>query len=125
MFRRGRMLYFKRKVPADVLDGFPEQQGGQVWLSLGTDRVEQAKVLLAVEVTEFELRVAELRRRKALQAATRASASGQPSVQPHAARCDTSVRAGGRHTSSHGQGNSLVLCRTRCLLLRNRCVSVT
>lgn len=30
LFRRGRMLYYKRKVPADVLDGFPEQQGGQV-----------------------------------------------------------------------------------------------
>ncbi|NWG74068.1 MAG: site-specific integrase [Rubrivivax sp.] len=73
MCRRGRMLYFKRKVPRDVLAGFAEQRAGQVWRSLGTDLVEPAKVLLAVEVTEFELRVAELRRQRALQSAARSA----------------------------------------------------
>lgn len=67
MARRGRMLYFKRKIPSDVAHGFP-QLGGQVWKALGTDLVSQARVLLAVEVTEFELTVAQLRLEKARQA---------------------------------------------------------
>lgn len=67
MARRGRTLYFKRKIPSDVADAFP-QHAGQVWKSLGTDLVSQARVLLAVEVTEFEMTVAQLRREKARQA---------------------------------------------------------
>ena len=64
LFRRGDTLYFKRKIPADVAHGFAEVKG-QIWKSLGTSLVEKAKVLLAVEVTEFDLKVAELRREKA------------------------------------------------------------
>lgn len=69
MHRRGRMLYFKRKIPGDVAHGFPEHRG-QVWVSLGTEHIEPAKVMLAVDATEFELRVAELRRQNALRRAS-------------------------------------------------------
>lgn len=85
LFRRGDTLYFKRKIPVDVAYGFPESKG-QMWKSLGTNLVEKAKVLLAVEVTEFDLRVAELRREQAAhwaadRSAAEAAAQGAPAVE--------------------------------------------
>jgi integrase len=61
LHKRGGTYYFKRKIPADVAHGFPDYRG-QLWKSLGTKLFHQARVYLAVEVTEFELRVAQLRR---------------------------------------------------------------
>jgi hypothetical protein len=60
---RGPGYYLKRKVPADC----SELSGGQreLWKSLGTDQLEKAKVMLAVEVTEFDLAVARPRRERA------------------------------------------------------------
>lgn len=72
MARRGSVLYFKRRIPSDVAQGFPEYRE-QVWKSLGTHLVEKAKVFLAVEVTEFDLKVASLRRANAVQRAGRQS----------------------------------------------------
>lgn len=78
LFRRGDTLYFKRKIPVDVAHGFPEFKD-QMWKSLGTHLVEKAKVLLAVEVTEFNLKVAELRRAQAVRsAADRLSSEASP-----------------------------------------------
>lgn len=68
LFSRNGIYYFKRKIPADVAHGFPEYRE-QVWKSLQTNWLETAKVRLAVEVTEFELKVAQLRREHATQAA--------------------------------------------------------
>lgn len=62
--RRGGHYYFKRKIPLDVQHGFPNQSG-QVWKSLGTSYFEKAKVMLAVEIAEFELQVNKLRREAA------------------------------------------------------------
>lgn len=82
LFRRGDTLYFKRKIPVDVAYGFPECKG-QMWKSLGTHLVEKARVLLAVEVTEFDLRVAELRREQAAHwAADRSAAETAAQVPP-------------------------------------------
>ena len=64
LHKRGSCFYFKRKIPRDVIDGFPQYQG-QIWKALGTVFLEKAKLLLAVEVTEFDLTVAELRKKKA------------------------------------------------------------
>jgi hypothetical protein len=64
LHKRGGRYYFKRKIPADVAHGFPEYTE-QVWKSLGTSLLHVAKVYLAVEVTEFELKVAQLRRERA------------------------------------------------------------
>jgi integrase len=61
LYKRGGIYYFKRKIPAAVAHGFPEFRG-QVWKSLGTKLLHQARVYLAVEVTEFELKVAQLRK---------------------------------------------------------------
>ena len=66
LHKRGGVYYFKRKIPADVADGFPGYRE-QMWKSLGTGLVLKARVLLAVETTEFELRVAELRRQNAVR----------------------------------------------------------
>lgn len=60
LLKRGGVYYFKRKIPADVAHGFPEYRE-QVWKSLGTGLLHRAMVYLAVEVTEFELKVAQLR----------------------------------------------------------------
>lgn len=69
LFLRHGTYYFKRKIPSDVRHGFPEFRSGQLFRSLGTGLLQQAKVLLAVEVTEFDLRVAQLRREAAQQQA--------------------------------------------------------
>jgi integrase len=61
LHKRGGTYYFKRKIPADVAHGFPDYRG-QLWKSLSTKLFHQARVYLAVEVTEFELKVAQLRK---------------------------------------------------------------
>lgn len=66
LHKRGGRYYFKRKIPADVAHGFPAYTE-QVWKSLGTTLLHRAKVYLAVEVTEFDLRVTQLRKDKAEQ----------------------------------------------------------
>lgn len=66
MFRRGDTYYFKRKIPMGATDAFPEYRE-QVWRSLDTTLLGTAKVRLAVEVTEFNLRLAEHRRKEASQ----------------------------------------------------------
>ena len=43
MFRRGDTYYFKRKIPADAFDAFPEYSE-QVWKSLETSLLSTAKV---------------------------------------------------------------------------------
>ena len=64
LHKRVACFYFKRKIPSDVVEGFP-QYCGQIWKALGTELLEKARLLLAVEVTEFELSVAKLRKQKA------------------------------------------------------------
>jgi integrase len=66
LHRRGTTFYFKRKIPLDVADGFPQFRG-QVWKSLGTALFEKARLRLAVEVTEFDLTVAKFRKNTANQ----------------------------------------------------------
>ena len=61
LHRRGSCFYFKRKIPADVLRAFPGERS-QVWKSLDTHLLEKARVMLAVEVSEFDFRVAKYRR---------------------------------------------------------------
>ena len=73
LHHRGKSFYFKRRIPADVVEGFP-QFTGQVWKSLDTDSLSTARVFLSVELTEFELTVANLRRSKALESAKSVSA---------------------------------------------------
>ena len=68
LHQRGSNFYFKRRIPADVLDGFPHSNG-QVWKSLDTNSLAVARMYLAVELTEFDLTVANLRRDKALESA--------------------------------------------------------
>lgn len=68
LHRRGKNFYFKRRIPTDVAHGFP-QFHGQVWKSLDTDFLAKAKVFLAVELTEFDMTVAGLRRTRALESA--------------------------------------------------------
>jgi hypothetical protein len=88
LFKRGHTFYFKRKIPTDVADGFPEFRE-QVWRSLGTCLLAKARVLLAVEVTEFDLKVAEMRRGQAVNRATDCGAehSGPVAAPP----CGASV----------------------------------
>jgi hypothetical protein len=66
LFRRDKTYYFKRRIPADVAHGFA-QFHGQVWKSLDTELLGKAKVFLAVEVSEFERKVANLRCSRALE----------------------------------------------------------
>jgi integrase len=70
LHRRGRNYYFKRRIPTDVEDGFPDFKG-QVWKSLNTDNLTQARLYLAVELSEFDLTVAALRRTRAQEQAQR------------------------------------------------------
>ncbi len=67
LHRRDRLYYFKRKVPRDCRELFGGKR--QVWKSLDTDKLEKAKVMLAVEVTEFDLAVARHRKEQAARAA--------------------------------------------------------
>jgi hypothetical protein len=60
MMRRRGVYYFKRRIPSDVAHAFPQYRG-QVWKSLGTDNFEQAKLQLAVEVTQFDVTVSDAR----------------------------------------------------------------
>ena len=64
LHQRGKNFYFKRRIPTDVSDAFPNFNG-QVWKSLETASLATALVFLAVEVTEFDHTVAESRRAKA------------------------------------------------------------
>jgi len=64
LHRRGRCFYFKRKIPADVLRAFPGERR-QVWKSLDTHLLEKARLMLAVEVSEFDFTVAKHRRERA------------------------------------------------------------
>ena len=66
LHRRGAVYYFKRRIPAAIAHAFPEYRD-QVWRSLDTTLLETAKVRLAVEVAEFELRAAAARRELASQ----------------------------------------------------------
>lgn len=86
LFLRHGTYYFKRKVPADVRHGFPEFRSGQLFRSLGTGLLSQAKVLLAVEVTEFELRVAQIRRELAQQQVVTRAAQARESYDRRAPR---------------------------------------
>jgi hypothetical protein len=72
--RRGTTYYFVRKIPADAGDAFPGHSS-IVNKSLGTPLLEKAKVLLAVEVTEFDLTLANRRRELAAESAEQADAS--------------------------------------------------
>jgi integrase len=64
LHQRGKNYYFKRRIPNDVTDAFPNFNG-QAWKSLETSSLGTALVFLAVEVTEFDLTVANARRAKA------------------------------------------------------------
>ncbi len=64
LHKRGGQFYFRRKIPSDVAYAFTQARD-QVWKALGTGLLEKARVLLAVEVTEFELKVAKLRKQNA------------------------------------------------------------
>lgn len=78
LFERGRTFYFKRRIPADAAAAFPQYRG-HLWKSLGTHLLERARLLLAVEVTEFEFVVAEYRRKSALHGVgIRDIGAGQP-----------------------------------------------
>ena len=68
LHRRGTTYYFKRKVPADAAGAFPTY-GKQVWKALGTPLLEKAKVMLAVEVSEFDFILARHRRERAAKLA--------------------------------------------------------
>lgn len=57
LHRRGQHYYFKRKIPADLRDLFGDGRK-QYWKALGTTLLEKARVLLAVEVSEFEFALA-------------------------------------------------------------------
>ena len=72
--RRGSTFYFVRKIPADARAAFPGHSS-LVTKSLGTHLLEKAKVLLAVEVTEFDLTLANHRRQQAVDSAEQADAS--------------------------------------------------
>lgn len=109
LHKRGGRFYFKRKIPSDVAHGFPEYTE-QVWKTLGTSLLHVAKVYLAVEVTEFELKVAQLRRESADEFAralgciskssspsSNAVATGKPQVIAAASQ-STEVRAPARAT---------------------------
>ena len=79
LHQRGSNFYFKRRIPADALDGFPHSNG-QVWKSLDTNSLAVARMYLAVELTEFDLTVANLRRDKALESAQAAPAKETPTA---------------------------------------------
>ncbi|WP_157979364.1 site-specific integrase [Rhodoferax ferrireducens] len=68
LHRRGRLFYFKRKIPADLRHVFGDGRE-QMWKALGTSLLEKAKVMLAVEVSEFDFAVAKQRRLLAARAA--------------------------------------------------------
>ena len=42
LHKRGACFYFKRKIPSDVVEGFP-QYCGQIWKALGTDLLKKAR----------------------------------------------------------------------------------
>jgi hypothetical protein len=64
LHKRGGQFYFRRKIPSDVAYAFTQVRE-QIWKALGTGLLEKACILLAVEVTEFELQVAKLRKQNA------------------------------------------------------------
>lgn len=68
LHKRGSHYYFKRKVPADAAVAFPGC-GEQIWKALGTPLLEKARMMLAVEVAEFEFTLARFRRERAVTVA--------------------------------------------------------
>jgi integrase len=85
LHRRGSTYYFKRKIPRSALPAFPEYRE-QVWKSLDTDVLVVAKARLAVELTEFNLRLAAFERQQALEASqpyeSRPNAQADHAVEP-------------------------------------------
>jgi integrase len=79
LFRRGTLYYFKRKIPADLREHFGDGRD-QLWKALGTALFEKAKIMLAVEVSEFDFAVAKHRREIAAKKAGLA-----PAVEPSSA----------------------------------------
>lgn len=59
--QRNGVFYFKRKIPASLVQAFGNQ--AQIWKSLETTELAQACRHLAREIAEFELRVATVRLR--------------------------------------------------------------
>ena len=79
LHRRGQLFYFKRKIPADLRHVFGDGRE-QHWKALGTTLLEKARVLLAVEVSEFDFEVAKHRRASAAnQAGVRVKSEGAAS----------------------------------------------
>ena len=79
LHRRGQLFYFKRKIPADLRHVFGDGRE-QHWKALGTTLLEKARVLLAVEVSEFDFEVAKHRRLNAAnQAGVRVKSDGAAS----------------------------------------------
>jgi len=79
LHRRGQLFYFKRKIPADLRHVFGDGRQ-QHWKALGTNLLEKARVLLAVEVSEFDFEVAKRRRENAAnQAGVRVKSEGPAS----------------------------------------------
>jgi integrase len=99
LHRRGRNYYFKRRIPTDVADGFPDYKG-QFWKSLDTDNLTQARLILAVELSEFDLTVAELRRTRAQEQAQRSVVT--PGTVPF-----TIVRRASIKTVTVGESNEM------------------
>ncbi|WP_431273482.1 DUF6538 domain-containing protein [Variovorax ureilyticus] len=81
LYRRGSTYYFKRKIPTDCAAAFPQCQG-TLWKSLGTELLEKARVLLAVENTEFDLAVAAHRKAHAGQRLNQAGFGSSSGSQP-------------------------------------------
>jgi integrase len=61
LHRRGETYYFKRKIPRDVRAAFPDAQGDTLWKTLNTTLLQRAKIMLAVEVGQFDEVVAKAR----------------------------------------------------------------
>ena len=80
LHRRGRSFYFKRKIPVDCVDAFPGLHG-QVWKSLETTLFERARVMLAVEVSEFDMLVARHQNERATRLASVTPLSRAATVQ--------------------------------------------
>ena len=91
MHRRGRFYYFKRKIPADLMSVYGDGRE-QMWKALGTSLFEKAKVMLAVEVSEFDFAVAKHRRQIA------AKTAGVPVRAADSKKAETSVTVTGAFT---------------------------
>ena len=90
LHRRGTQFYFKRKIPSDAAGAFPGHRQ-QTWKALGTHLLEKARVMLAVEVSEFEFILARHRRERAAKVAgiEARTAAVAPSAQSSANGAET------------------------------------